>query len=110
MGIGVSIFLIALGAILTFAVNEEPSGIDIQVVGVILMCVGIVGILLSLIYWESWGRGGYRRGYAAPAGEYPARSGWYSRGYRPRTRVVEEVVEEDVPPPGPPPAGPPPPP
>jgi hypothetical protein len=108
VGLGVSIFLIALGAILTFAVNTSPSGLNIHVVGVILMCVGILGILLSLIYWESWGRGGYGRGYAPPPGDYPARSGWYARGYRPRTRVVEEVVDESPPPPGPP-AGPPPP-
>ena len=104
MGIGVSIFLIALGAILTFAVNTGPSDVDVDVVGVILMCVGIAGILLSLIYWESWGRGMYGRGYAAPPGEYPAR-----RGYRPRRRVVEEeIVEEGPPPPGPPPGPPPP--
>jgi len=109
VGLGVSIFLIAIGAILTFAVNTSPSGLNIHVVGVILMCVGLLGILLSLIYWESWGRGGYGRGYAAPPGDYPARSGWYARGYRPRTRVVEEVVDEGPPPPGPPPAGPPPP-
>ena len=109
MGIGVSIFLIALGAILTFAVNTGPSDVDVDVVGVILMCVGIAGILLSLLYWESWG--GYRRGYAAPPpGDDPARSGGYARGYRPRRRVVEEeVVDEGPAPPGPPPAGPPPP-
>ena len=105
MGLGVSIFLIALGAILTFAVNTSPSGLNIHVVGVILMCVGILGILLSLIYWESWGRGMYGRGYAAPPGD-PTRSGWYARGYRPRGRVVEEEVVEEGPPP---PAGPPPP-
>lgn len=106
MGLGVSIFLIALGAILTFAVNTHPSGLNIHVVGVILMCVGLAGILLSLIYWESWGRGMYgRRGYAAPPGEYPERSGRYAR--RPRRRVVEEeIIEEGPPPPG----GPPPPP
>ena len=103
MGLGVSIFLIALGAILTFAVNTSPSGLNIHVVGVILMCVGILGILLSLVFWESWGRGTYSRGYAAPPGD-PERSGWYARGYRPRRRVVEEeVVEERPSPPGPPP-------
>jgi hypothetical protein len=102
VGLGVSIFLIALGAILTFAVNTSPSGLNIHVVGVILMCVGILGILLSLIYWESWwgrGRGQYARGYS----DYQ-RSGWYGRGYRPGRRVVEEeVVDEGPPPPGPPP-------
>ena len=62
MGVGVSIFLIAVGAILTWAVNIEASGIDINTVGVILMIVGLVGLLLSLIFWSSWGGiGGYRR-------------------------------------------------
>ena len=62
MGVGVSIFLIAVGAILTWAVNIEASGIDINTVGLILMIVGIVGLLLSLIFWSSWGGfGGYRR-------------------------------------------------
>ena len=62
MGIGVSLILIAAGAILTWAVTYEVSGVDIQVVGVILLVVGIVGALLSLIFWSSWGGvGGGRR-------------------------------------------------
>ena len=48
MGIGVSIFLIAVGAILTFAVETTVSGVDIDVVGIILMIVGVVGLFLSL--------------------------------------------------------------
>jgi hypothetical protein len=62
MGVGVSIFLIAVGAILTWAVTIETEGIDINMVGVILMVVGIIGLLLSLIFWSSWGGfGGSRR-------------------------------------------------
>ena len=62
MGVGVSIFLIAVGAILTWAVTIETQGIDINMVGVILMVVGIIGLLLSLIFWSSWGGvGGWRR-------------------------------------------------
>jgi hypothetical protein len=62
MGVGVSIFLIAVGAILTWAVTIETEGIDINMVGVILMVVGIIGLLLSLIFWSSWGGfGGFRR-------------------------------------------------
>ena len=62
MGIGVSLILIAAGAILTWAVTAEVSGVDINTVGVILMVVGIVGALLSLVFWSSWGGiGGYRR-------------------------------------------------
>jgi hypothetical protein len=49
MGLGVSIFLIALGAILAFAVNVSVSGLDLSTVGVILMVVGIIGLVASLI-------------------------------------------------------------
>lgn len=62
MGIGTSIFLIAVGAILAFAVNIHTNGIDLQTVGVILMLVGVVGVILSAIFWSSWGGfNGYRR-------------------------------------------------
>jgi len=62
MGIGVSIFLIAVGAILAFAVTTEVSGLDIGTVGWILMLVGGLGLLLSLVFWQSWGGfGSYRR-------------------------------------------------
>lgn len=55
MGIGVSIFLIAVGAILAFAVNVATNGIDLNMVGVILMIVGGLGLLLSLLFWSTWG-------------------------------------------------------
>ena len=55
MGMGVSLILVAAGAILTWAVSAEVSGVDLQTVGVILMVVGIVGALLSLAFWSSWG-------------------------------------------------------
>ena len=61
MGVGVSIFLIAIGAILTWAITLETEGIDLNMVGVILMVVGIIGLLLSLIFWSSWGGFGSRR-------------------------------------------------
>ena len=62
MGIGVSLILIAAGAILTWAVNATVSGLDINTVGVILMVVGVVGLVLSLLFWTSWGAvGGTRR-------------------------------------------------
>jgi hypothetical protein len=54
MGIGASLFLIAIGAILTWAVEVSVSGIDLNVVGVILMVVGILGLLLSLLFWSSF--------------------------------------------------------
>jgi len=43
--------LIAVGAILTFAINATVSGIDIATVGIILMIVGVIGLLVSLFYW-----------------------------------------------------------
>jgi hypothetical protein len=48
MGIGTSLFLIAVGAILYFAVDASISGLEIATVGIILMVVGIVGLLISL--------------------------------------------------------------
>ena len=55
MGLGVSLILIAVGAILTFAVEATVSGVDLDAVGWILMIVGAVGFLLSLAFWSSWG-------------------------------------------------------
>ena len=49
--LGTSLFLIAVGAILTFAINATVSGIDIATVGIILMIVGVIGLLISLLYW-----------------------------------------------------------
>jgi Domain of unknown function (DUF6458) len=51
MGIGVSIFLIAVGAILAFAVNYSVGSVDIQVVGYILMIVGIIGLIMTAFIW-----------------------------------------------------------
>ena len=47
MGIGVSIFLIAVGAILAFAVEYDINGLDIAVVGFILMIVGLIGLIMT---------------------------------------------------------------
>jgi hypothetical protein len=54
MALGTSIFLIAAGAILAFAVNATANGVDLQTIGYILMAVGGLGVLLSLIFWSSW--------------------------------------------------------
>ncbi|MEV7176527.1 DUF6458 family protein [Kitasatospora sp. NPDC093679] len=48
MGLGVSIFLLAAGAVLAFAVSWNVSGVDLDTVGIILMAVGALGILLFL--------------------------------------------------------------
>ncbi len=62
MGIGVSLILIAVGAILTWAVTATVSGVDINTVGVILMVIGIAGLIISLMFWSTWGGfGGARR-------------------------------------------------
>jgi uncharacterized protein DUF6458 len=55
MGIGVSLLLVAAGAILIWAVNATVSGIELQTIGWILLAVGAIGALLSLIFWSSWG-------------------------------------------------------
>jgi hypothetical protein len=52
MSIGASIFLIAVGAILTFALEAEVGGIDLDVVGWILMAVGALGVILTLTIWD----------------------------------------------------------
>jgi len=61
MGVGVSLLLVAVGAILTWAVSAETSGVDLNTVGVILMIVGAAGLLLSLVFWSSWGGFGTHR-------------------------------------------------
>jgi hypothetical protein len=60
VGIGVSVFLMAVGAVMTFALEVEAEGIDLDTVGIILMIVGALGLLLSLLFWRDaapWSRG-----------------------------------------------------
>ena len=57
MGIGVSVFLIALGAILAFAVEFQVSGLDINTVGIILLIVGVIGLVTSFMFWDRMGFG-----------------------------------------------------
>jgi len=52
--LGLSLLLIAVGAILAFAVNVAVSGIDLYAVGIILLIVGIVGALMSMLFWTSF--------------------------------------------------------
>ena len=52
MGIGVGIFLIAVGAIMTFALNVSVAGIDLDVVGWILMLAGVAGLVLFFYFWN----------------------------------------------------------
>lgn len=54
MGYGVSIFLLAVGAVLTWAVNTTVEGIEVQTIGVILMVVGGIGLLFTLLFWSTY--------------------------------------------------------
>lgn len=63
MGIGTSIFLFAIGAILRFAVDVQTEGFNLHTIGVILMIVGAVGALFSLMFWSTWGGFGREAAY-----------------------------------------------
>jgi hypothetical protein len=103
MGLAVSLILVAAGAILAWGVTDEPSGLDLDAIGVILIVIGIVGFILSLFLWRTWWGPGYftRSTYVEDAA--PARP-WYYGGWGQRRTTY---VEDDVPPPGGPPAPPP---
>ena len=60
MGLGVGIFLIAVGAVLAFAVHANTNGaVDLYTIGWILMGVGLASVLLSMLFWSSWAGPGY---------------------------------------------------
>jgi hypothetical protein len=87
MGLGVSLIVIAVGAILAWAVHPaHPGSVDVNTVGVILLVVGIVGFVLDLMLWSEWGPRYVRRDVVDHRWPYARRR---------RT-----VVEDDVP--GPP--------
>ncbi len=91
MGFGVSIFLIAVGAILAFAVNVTSPGLDLNAVGVILMLIGVIGLFLSALWWYDvfpWtSRRTYVRDYDDDVHEPPA---------RPRRRRREIIERRDT--------------
>jgi len=96
MGIPVSLILIAGGAILTWGVTTEPSGLNLDAIGVILMVVGIVALVLTLLLWQSWwGLGYWRRAAYVEGG--PQRTPYDGRSWG-RTRRTT-YVEDDAPPP-----------
>jgi hypothetical protein len=104
VGLPVSMILIAVGAVLAFAVHQRSgASVNVHVVGWILMGVGLAGLLLALAWWDRFGPGawGWGRGGAAR----PPAGGGYRRGYARR----RTVVEDDVPPPTDPYDAPPPP-
>jgi beta-lactamase regulating signal transducer with metallopeptidase domain len=59
MGLGVSLILIAVGAVMAWAVNVSSSGFNIHTIGYILLVVGIIGAIMSMIFWSSWAGPGY---------------------------------------------------
>jgi hypothetical protein len=96
MGIIISLILVTFGAILTWAVNAEGRTVDPQVVGVILIVVGIVVFVISLVLWRTWWGAGF---WSGPAYDEP---GIGRRVYRPTRRRTTYVEEEPPPPPAPP--------
>ena len=60
MGIVTSMFLIAVGAVMRFAVTARGRGFNVHTTGVILIVVGVVSAILSIVYWASWG--GFQHG------------------------------------------------
>ena len=54
MGLPVSLILIAVGAVLAWAVHVDTNGVNVHTIGYILLVVGIIGALLSMVFWSSW--------------------------------------------------------
>jgi hypothetical protein len=67
VGIGFSLFLFVVGAILTFAVEVSASGFSINTIGIILMVAGLLGLLFSALFWSSFSP--YRRGRTVAGGD-----------------------------------------
>ena len=80
MSLGASVFLLVIGAVLTFAVDVSASGFNINTVGIILMVAGALGVVLSLLFWSSFSP--YRRGDTVVGGD---------------TVVEERHVRRDIP-------------
>ncbi len=74
MGIGAGVFLIAVGAILTFALDVQVSGIDLDVVGIILMLAGLIGIAVDLAIFAPRRRSGAVRDSAVADPAYGSRT------------------------------------
>jgi hypothetical protein len=99
MGFGVGIFLVTVGAILTFAVDVTVSGLDIAVVGVVLMIAGGAGILLNLaVFGSRRRRVRYQRDYHRPYVEPYVEEEVYDDGTPDRpARVSRRVAADDRP-------------
>ncbi len=105
MTLPVSLLLIAVGAILVWGVTTDAEGLNVDAIGVVLMVIGLLGFVLSLIFWDRWGWGAWRGRGAYAEGGYVRRRRVVDAEPAPpvaRSRVVEEEVD-DAPPVGPPP-------
>ena len=58
MSIGAALFMIAVGAILRYAVSDSIEGVDLQTIGLILMIIGVIGLLISLVMYANSTRRG----------------------------------------------------
>jgi hypothetical protein len=92
VGIAVSLIIAAVGLILAVAVHPaNPGSIDVNTVGWILFVVGLLGLVLDLVLWSSWGPGYLRRDTTYVERRRP---GYPMR----RRRVVDEIDDPGVPP------------
>jgi hypothetical protein len=66
MGISASLVLAAVGGILIWAVNTSSSAFNVHAAGVILLVVGVVGFVVSLFFWSTWGGFGADGGRSGP--------------------------------------------
>jgi hypothetical protein len=98
MGLAVSLIITAVGLILALAVHPtNPGSFDVNTAGWILFVVGLIGFVVDLLLWSSWGPGYLRRSYTA-ADAHPTRPAYR----RPARRTVVDEEEVAGSPPGPP--------
>lgn len=105
MTIGAALLLVAIGAILRFAVSTVSThGISVHMIGDILMIVGVVGVLLWMLIWAPFAPGRRRPPQVPPRDAAPGPDGYYYRdGYRygpdgrryPADYPAEEYPEDD---------------
>ena len=102
MGISFSLILVAIGAVLAFAVQDNMAEVDLAAIGWVLMVVGIIGLLFSLLFWSSVAPFGESLGYRRRSREYiedePVGRRTVVDEYetRPRRRVVDEHTHDHV--------------
>ena len=66
MGVAASLIFITAGAILAWAVSAQAEGIDLQIAGIILFIIGAIGLLVSLLFWGTWGGWGWNQSPLSP--------------------------------------------